>query len=68
MGLTAILSSLMSMSGMLSGMQWHWGNIGSAVAGLSAFVIAVAALIRSPAALAGAAGRRGGRRAGAGGG
>lgn len=32
-------------------MQWHWGNIGSAVAGLSALVIAVAALARSPAAL-----------------
>jgi hypothetical protein len=32
-------------------MQWHWGNIGSAVAGASALIIAVAALIRSPAAL-----------------
>lgn len=24
-------------------MEWHWGNIGSAVAGLSALIIAVAA-------------------------
>ncbi len=32
-------------------MQWHWGNIGSAVAGLSALVVAAAALIRGPAAL-----------------
>jgi hypothetical protein len=30
-------------------MQWHWGNIGSALAGLSTLVIAVAALIRGPA-------------------
>lgn len=29
-------------------MQWHWGNIGSAVAGLSAFIIAMAAVVRSP--------------------
>lgn len=32
-------------------MQWHWGNIGSAIAGAAALAIAVAALIRSPAAL-----------------
>ena len=32
-------------------MQWHWGNIGSAVAGLSTLMIAAAALIRGPAAL-----------------
>lgn len=32
-------------------MQWHWGNIGSAIAGASALIIALAALIRSPAAL-----------------
>jgi len=32
-------------------MQWRWGNIGSALAGLSTLVIAVAALIRSPADL-----------------
>jgi hypothetical protein len=32
-------------------MQWHWGNIGSALAGLSTLVIAAAALIRGPAAL-----------------
>jgi len=32
-------------------MEWHWGNIGSALAGLSTVIIAVAALIRSPAAL-----------------
>jgi len=30
-------------------MQWHWGNIGSMLAGLSAIVIAVGALIRGPA-------------------
>lgn len=30
-------------------MQWHWGNIGSALAGLSTLVVAVAALIRGPA-------------------
>jgi hypothetical protein len=29
----------------------HWGNIGSAVAGAPALIIAIAALIRSPAAL-----------------
>jgi hypothetical protein len=28
-------------------MQWHWGNIGSMLAGLSTIIIAVAALIRS---------------------
>jgi hypothetical protein len=32
-------------------MQWHWGNIGSMLAGLLALIIAVAALIRSPGAL-----------------
>lgn len=32
-------------------MQWHWGNIGSMLQGLSVVVIAVAALVRSPAAL-----------------
>lgn len=32
-------------------MEWHWGNIGSALAGLSTVIIAVAALIRSPGAL-----------------
>ena len=30
---------------------WHWGNIGSFLAGLSTVVIAVAALVRSPGAL-----------------
>ena len=29
-------------------MQWHWGNIGSFLAGLSTVVIAIAALIRGP--------------------
>jgi hypothetical protein len=37
-------------------MQWHWGNIGSALAGLSAAIsaaiIAIVTLIRGPAALA----------------
>lgn len=32
-------------------MEWHWGNIGSALAGLSTVIIAVAALIRSPGVL-----------------
>jgi hypothetical protein len=36
-------------------MQWHWGNIGSALAGISAAIsaaiIAVVTLIRGPAAL-----------------
>ena len=32
-------------------MEWHWGNIVSFLAGLSTVAIAVAALIRSPAAL-----------------
>jgi hypothetical protein len=32
-------------------MQWHWGNIGSILAGLSTIIIAVAALIRSPGVL-----------------
>ena len=31
--------------------MWHWGNIGSFLAGLSTVVIAVAALVRSPGAL-----------------
>jgi len=31
--------------------MWHWGNIGSALAGLSTLVIAAAALIRGPSAL-----------------
>ena len=30
-------------------MQWHWGNVGSMLAGLSTIVIAVGALIRGPA-------------------
>lgn len=30
-------------------MQWHWGNIGSMLAGLSTIVIAAGALIRGPA-------------------
>jgi hypothetical protein len=29
-------------------MQWHWGNIGSMLQGVSVIVIAVAALIRGP--------------------
>ena len=33
------------------GLMWHWGNIGSFLAGLSTVVIAVAALVRSPGAL-----------------
>jgi hypothetical protein len=32
-------------------MGWHWGNIGSFLAGLSTVVIAVAALVRGPAAV-----------------
>lgn len=32
-------------------MEWHWGNIGSALAGLSTVIIALAALIRSPGVL-----------------
>jgi hypothetical protein len=32
-------------------MQWHWGNIGSMLAGLSTIVIAVGALIRGPAVI-----------------
>lgn len=32
-------------------MQWHWGNIGSFLAGLSTVIVAVAALIRSPAVI-----------------
>jgi hypothetical protein len=35
--------------GMLAAMQWHWGNIGSVLAGLSTVAIAVGALIRGPA-------------------
>jgi hypothetical protein len=31
--------------------QWHWGNIGSMLAGLSTILIAVAALIRGPAVI-----------------
>ncbi len=30
-------------------MQWHWGNIGAMLAGLSTIVVAVGALIRGPA-------------------
>lgn len=30
-------------------MQWHWGNIGSFLAGLSTVVIAIAALRQGPA-------------------
>jgi hypothetical protein len=32
-------------------MQWHWGNIGSFLAGLSTVIIAVAAVIRGPAVI-----------------
>jgi hypothetical protein len=32
-------------------MEWHWGNIGSMLQGLPVVVIAIAALVRSPAAL-----------------
>jgi len=32
-------------------MQWHWGNIGSFLAGLSTVVIAIAALKQGPAAV-----------------
>jgi hypothetical protein len=32
-------------------MQWHWGNIGSMLAGLSTIVIAVGTLIRGPAVI-----------------
>jgi len=32
-------------------MQWHYGNIGSMLAGLSTILIAVAALIRGPAVI-----------------
>lgn len=32
-------------------MQWHWGNIGSMLAGLSTIVIALAALKQGPAAV-----------------
>jgi hypothetical protein len=35
----------------LLNMQWHWGNIGSMLAGLSTIVIAVGALIRGPAVI-----------------
>jgi hypothetical protein len=38
-------------TGILVGMEWHWGNIGSMLQGLSVVVIAIAALVRSPAAL-----------------
>jgi hypothetical protein len=32
-------------------MQWHWGNIGAMLAGVSAIVVAVGALIRGPAVI-----------------
>jgi hypothetical protein len=32
-------------------MQWHWGNIGAMLAGLSAIVVAIGALIRGPAVI-----------------
>lgn len=32
-------------------MQWHWGNIGSMLAGLSTIIIALAALRQGPAAV-----------------
>lgn len=32
-------------------MQWHWGNVGSMLAGLSTIVIAAGALIRGPAVI-----------------
>ncbi len=32
-------------------MQWHWGNIGSMLAGVTTIVIAVGALIRGPAVI-----------------
>jgi hypothetical protein len=32
-------------------MQWHWGNIGAMLAGLSAIAVAVGALIRGPAVI-----------------
>ena len=32
-------------------MQWHWGNIGSALAGASTVIIALAALKQGPAAV-----------------
>jgi hypothetical protein len=32
-------------------MEWHWGNIGSMLQGLSVVVIALAAVVRSPAVL-----------------
>jgi len=38
-------------SGILAGMQWHWGNIGSFLAGLSTVAIAIAALKQGPAAV-----------------
>jgi hypothetical protein len=31
-------------------MQWHWGDIGSALQGVAVIVIAVGALIKGPAA------------------
>jgi|ERR1017187_4449832 hypothetical protein len=36
-------------AGILGRMQWHWGNIGSFLAGLSTVVIAIAALKQGPA-------------------
>jgi hypothetical protein len=38
-------------TGIPVGMEWHRGNIGSMLQGLSVVVIAIAALVRSPAAL-----------------
>jgi hypothetical protein len=32
-------------------MQWHWGNMGSFLAGLSTVIITIAALKQGPAAL-----------------
>ncbi|SRR6266516_718381 len=32
-------------------MQWHWGNIGTAMAGFSAAIVALGALVRGPGAL-----------------
>jgi hypothetical protein len=32
-------------------MQWHWGNIGSALAGLSTVIIALAAVKQGPTAV-----------------
>jgi hypothetical protein len=40
-----------ALTGILAAMQWHWGNIGSMLQGVSVIVIAVAALIRGPAVI-----------------